>query len=60
MIIGKNACMSVHIQSINMYISDVVVNRRFELQVDVNDVMQNKPKTYWASDDKKKVQYDLK
>jgi len=52
--------MSVHIQSVNMDVCDDVVNEQFEQEVDVNDVMQNKPKANWTDDDKKKGQYDLK
>jgi hypothetical protein len=31
-----------------------------ELQIDVDGVVQNKLKTDWTDDDKKKIQYDLK
>jgi len=37
-----------------------VVNGRFQPQVVANGVAQDKPKTDWSDDDKKKVQYDLK
>ena len=46
---GKE-CMSVHIQSVDMDVWDAVAN----------NVSQDKPKTNWSNDDKKKVQYDLK
>ena len=36
--------MIVHIQSVDIDVWDVVVNKRFELQVNVNGFMQNKPK----------------
>jgi len=36
--------MSVHIQSIYMDFWDVVLNKRIDSQVDVDGVMQNKPK----------------
>jgi hypothetical protein len=50
----------MHIQSVDMDVWVVVVNRRFELQVDVDGVIQNKPKADWIVVDEKKVQYDLK
>ena len=53
-------CMSVHIQSVDMDVQDIVVNGRFQPQVVANDVAQDKPKVDWSDDDKKKVQYDLK
>jgi len=51
-------CMSVHIQSVEMDVWDAVVNGRFQPQVDVNGVAQEKPKADWSDDDKKKVQYE--
>jgi len=53
-------CMSVHIQLVDMNVWDAIVNRRFEPQVDVDGVMQNKPKADWSNDDKKTVQHDLR
>jgi hypothetical protein len=56
-------CMSVHIQSVDMDVWDVVVNGRFLLQIAAdceNGVVLDKPKADWSDDDKKKVQYDLR
>jgi len=53
-------CMSVHIQSVDMDVWDVVVNGWFQPQVVANGVAQEKAKVDWSDDDKKKVQYDLK
>ena len=52
--------MSVHIQSVDMDVWDVVVNGRFQPQVVADGVAQEKRKADWSDDDKKKVQYDLK
>jgi len=52
--------MSVQIKSVDMDVWDAVVNRQFEPQGYVEGVIQNKPKTDWTVNDKKKVQYDLK
>ena len=52
--------MSVHIQSVDMDVSEAVVNSRFQPQVVANGVAQDKPKADWSDDDKKKVQYNLK
>jgi hypothetical protein len=52
--------MSVHIQSVDMEVWDVVVNGRFQPQVVSNGVALEKPKADWSDDEKKKVQYDLK
>jgi len=53
-------CMNIHIQSVNMDVLDAVANRRFQPQVVVDGVAQDKPRSDWSDDDKKKVQYDLK
>lgn len=55
--------MSVHIQSVDVDVWDVVVNGRFQpyINVDGKDgVILDKPKDEWTDDDKKNVQYDLK
>ena len=52
--------MSIHIQLVDMDVWDAVANGRFQPQVVANGVAQDKPKTNWSNDDKKKVQYDLK
>ena len=41
-------CMSVHIQSVDMDVWDVVANRRFQPQVVANSVAQDKPKANWG------------
>jgi len=53
-------CMIIHIQSVDMDVYDAMPNGRFQPQVLANGVAQDKPKTDWNNDDKKKVQYDLK
>jgi hypothetical protein len=53
-------CMSVHIQSVDMDMWDVVVNGRFQPQVVANGVALEKPKAGWSDNDKKKVQLHLK
>jgi hypothetical protein len=40
--------MSVHIQSVDMDVWDAVVNGRFQPQVVVNGVAQEKPKPIWV------------
>jgi len=49
-----------YIQSVDIDVWVVVVNGRFEPQVNVDGVIQNKPKADWIVVDEKKVQYDLK
>ena len=55
--------MSVHIQSLDMDVWDVVVNGWFQPQIVAggeDSVVLDKLKANWNDDDKKKVQYDLK
>ena len=53
-------CMSIHIQSVDMDVRDVVTNGRYQPKNVVDCVAQDKPKADWSDDDKKKLQYDLK
>ncbi|AES65300.1 hypothetical protein MTR_2g037810 [Medicago truncatula] len=41
--------MSIHIQSVDMDVCNVVVNGRFESQVEVDGIVQNKPKNILIS-----------
>lgn len=53
-------CMSVHNQLVSMEVWDVVVNGRFQLQLNLDGVFPNKPQADWTTNDTKKFQYDLK
>jgi len=46
--------MTVHIQSVDMDVWDVVANEQFQPQVVANGVAQDKPKADWSDDDKKR------
>jgi hypothetical protein len=43
-----------------MDVLDAIVNRRFQLQIDFDVIMQNKPIVDWIADETMNVQYDLK